>query len=85
MIQDYQEEPFDYRIRNQMIDSLANIIFTNTYTQRVTQTMLGDPNNAVIPAPLLDAINSANGQNATIDDTVVTVNSKIVLASYPKF
>ena len=60
-----------------MIDSLANIIFTNTYTQRVTQTMLGDPNNAVIP--LLDAINSANGQNATIDDTVVTVNSKLYL------
>ena len=85
LLQDYQEEPFDYRIRNQMIDSLANIVFTDTYTQRVTQAMLGDPNNAVIPAPLLDAINSANGQNATIDDTVVTVNSKIVLASYLSF
>ena len=85
LIQDYQEEPFDYRIGNQMIDSLANIEFANTYAQRVTQAMLGDPNNAVIPAPLLDAINSVYGVNASIDDTVVTVNSKIVLASYLSF
>ena len=82
LIQEYTTQRPDDEIIKPLIDSLAGITFTDYISIAVEQSMLGDPDTVKINVPFLD---SPTYGDATLDDTVVTVNNHIVDAQYVTF
>ena len=68
----------DGEILNQLTDSLAGITFQQYDQKLVEQSMLGDPNFASIPFPILSGLYGEGTDDATINNIVATLNSKII-------
>jgi hypothetical protein len=77
----YDTSVVDGELQRQMIDSIANVHFEQYDQKKVEQSMLGDPNHTIITFPILSGLYGGGRDDATIDDTVVTLNSKIIDAS----
>ena len=67
----------DSKLWKELIDNISNIKYYTADQTKVEQSMLGDPNHTIIQSQILSGL--IDGQtDATINDTVVTLNSKIV-------
>ena len=76
--------PHSFLLKN-LIKSIAGIEY-NHYTARVIdQSMLGDPDNTKVNITFLDAVAHGLNADASLDDTLVTVNNNIVDARHLYF
>ena len=82
LLQQYTTQRPDDEIIKPLIDSLAGVQYTNYISLAVEQSMLGDPDTTKINVGFLD---SPTYGDATLNDTVVTVNNHIVDAQYITF
>lgn len=75
---EYDTSVVDNKLLEQLIDNIADTKFNQYEQKKVEQSMLGDPNHTIIPCPILSGLYGEGTDDATINDTVVTLNSKII-------
>tara|TARA_B100001057_G_scaffold91069_1_gene87382 strand:+ start:16921 stop:25755 length:8835 start_codon:yes stop_codon:yes gene_type:complete len=83
LIQEYTERKPHQFLIVKLIESLSNIKYKHYNQQSINQAMLGDPDNTRVNVSFIDA--SGGASDASIDDTVVTINNNIVDAQYLTF
>ena len=75
---DYDTTVVDPVIFRDFVDSIANVTFQQYDQKLVEQSMLGDPNFASIPFAILSGLYGEGTDDATKDNIVATLNSKII-------
>ena len=75
---DYDTNVVDPVIFRDFVDSIANVTFQQYDQKLVDQSMLGDPNFASIPFAILSGLYGEGTDDATKDNIVATLNSKII-------
>ena len=84
MASDTDVRPLPFLLKR-LVKSIAGIEY-NHYTARVIeQSNLGDPDNTKVNISFLDAVAHGLNADASIDDTLVTVNNNIIEARYLTF
>ena len=84
MASDTDVRPLSFLLKR-LVKSIAGIEY-NHYTARVIeQSNLGDPDNTKVNISFLDAVAHGLNADASIDDTLVTVNNNIIEARYLTF
>jgi hypothetical protein len=83
LMQAYTQRRPHYFLLVKLIESLSNVKYKHYNSQVIDQSMLGDPDNTKVNVSFIDA--SGGNSDASLDDTVVTVNNNIIEAQYLTF